>query len=366
MSPPHIYSTSPLALWWSLIRSYGGVQPRCWGKFATILATSALTTPLRLVERMRYGRQVSSTEIRRPPIFILGFARTGTTHLHNLMAHDPNLGYVSTLHAMSAPFFLISRGWLESLIAGRIPSKRPMDNVAVSLSFPQEEELAVAAMSKYSSVHQLSFPGQAREIVAKMGNMRLSESEMEGWINVYLHVLRKATFASDGRQLVLKTPANLGRAALLRQLFPDAKFVFLIRNPYVVFCSTIKLYRTMIPMYQLQDVDWDEIEASLLDNYVDMTRLYMRDRESIPEGNLIEVRFEEIESDAMGVLSRIYSSLDLPNWEQAQQPISDYLATLTGYRQNRYQFDQSLLDKVHRAWGFAEQEWGYEPPDLSD
>ncbi|MCY3738582.1 MAG: sulfotransferase [Gemmatimonadaceae bacterium] len=359
---PHLFATSPLRLWWSLLREYGGVPPRYWGRLAGILATSAVTAPLRLAERLRFGRQVARTEISQPPIFIQGFARSGTTHLHNLMAHDPGLGYVSTFQAAAAPCFLISRGWLDRLIAGRLPSKRPMDNVAVSLDLPQEEELALAAASRLSSVHQLSFPGRAREIVAKMGAMHLTEAEMREWTDTYLHVLRKATLASDGRRLVLKTPANLGRTALLHSLFPGARFVFVVRNPYVVFSSTMKLYRTLIPMYRLQDVDWEVIEASVLSNYVDMTRRYLRDRASIPKGSLIEVRFEDVEADAMGVLERVYGALGLPGWEGARKPVAEYLESLAGYRKNRYRFDRSLIDKVDREWGFAVREWGYEPP----
>ncbi len=365
-SQPHLFATSPLSLWWRLVREYGGVQPRYWGRFASILATSAVTAPLRLAERLRYGRRLARTEICRPPIFIQGFARSGTTHLHNLMAHDPGLGYVSTFHAFAAPFFLISRGWLDRLIAGRLPSRRPMDNVAVSLKLPQEEELALAAASRLSSVHHFSFPCQVREIVEKMGTMRLTEAEHREWQDSYLHVLRKATVASDGRRLVLKTPANLGRTAHLLRLFPGAKFIFIVRNPYVVFPSTMNLYRTLIPLYQLQDVDWEVIEASMISNYVGMMRNYMRDRSLIPRGNLIEVKFEDIEADAVGILERVYGALGLPGWEQARKPVEEYLGTLSGYRKNRYRFDRSLIDKVARNWGFAVREWGYEPPTAND
>ena len=360
----HPFATSSLPLWWSLLRTYGGVQPRYWKRFARILATSTLTAPLRLAERLLYSRRVARTEIGQPPVYIMGFARSGTTHLHNLMAHDPDLGYVSTLHAFAAPFFLSSRGWMERLLAKRIPPKRPMDNMAMALTLPQEEELPVAAMSPLSMVHQLSFPDRARAIGAKMATMRLSESELEEWEARYLHVLRQATLACDGRRLVLKSPANLGRTALLLRLFPDAKFVFIVRNPYVVFSSTMHLLRVVIPMYQLRDVDWGEIEATVLSNYVDMNSRYMRDRESIPEGNLIEVRFEDLEADAMGVLDRIYSTLSLPGWDRARRPVAEYCGTLSGYRKNRYRFDRSLVDTVDREWGFAVREWGYEPPSI--
>ncbi len=360
---PHLFAPASLPLWWRMVREYGGVPPRYWGRLAGVLALSAATAPLRLAERLRYGRRIAHTEIRQPPIFIQGFARSGTTHLHNLMAQDPELGYVSTMHAFASTFFLISRGWMDQFIVRQLPSKRPMDNMAVSLDLPQEEEVPLAAITRLSGAHQLSFPGRAQKLIEKMGTMQLTETEMQEWTDSYLHVLRKATLASDGRRLVLKAPSNLGRTALLHSLFPGAKFIFIVRNPYIVFSSTMNLHRTMIPLYQLQDANWDDMEASVLYNYADMTRQYMKDRTMLPEGSLIEVRFEDLDSDAMGVLERIYTELDLSGWKQAQQPIQDYLGTLSGYRKNRYHFDQSLIDRVNEEWGFAVREWGYQPPD---
>lgn len=331
-----------------------------------ILAASSLTLPLRLGEKLLFDRQIARTKVHEQPIFIQGFARSGTTHLHNLMAQDPGLGFVTTYQAVAAPFFLITRGWLDRLIARRLPTTRPMDNVAVSLDFPQEEELALAAKCCLSSVHHLSFPERAREIMTKMGRMELNEAEMQEWNRNYMYALRAATLTSYGRPLVLKTPANLGRTRLLLKLFPDAKFVFVVRNPYVVFSSTMRLYRTMIPLYQLQEVDWDVIESAVFSNYVDMTHLYMQDRELIPKGNLMEVKFEDIEEDALDVLENIYNRLGLQGWTRAQKPITEYLDTLSGYRKNRYSFDQDLLNKVDREWGFAVREWGYLPPSERD
>ena len=360
---PHLLSAASLGLWWSLIRAYGGVQPRYWPTLAGILATSVLTAPLRVAERLRYGRQVAATEIRQAPVYIQGYGRSGTTHLHNVMAKDPDLGFMSTHQAVTQPFFLISRGWLERKIAKRFPAKRPEDNVTMSLGFPLEEEVGLAALTRLSFIHMFTFPARAREIMEKMGAMRLTEAELREWMDKYLHVLRYATLAAGGRRLVLKSPPNLGRADLLLRLFPDAKFIFLVRNPYVVFASNVHFYRTVIPVLQLQDVDWDEIEAAFVSHYIDVTRRYMRNRELIPKGNLIEVRFEDFEADPMGVLARIYAELNLPGLERARQPIAEYLGTVSGYRKNVYQFDQALIDKVDREWGFAVREWGYESPN---
>ena len=359
---PHLFATSTLGVWTRLIREHGGVPPKYWGRLAGILATSVATAPLRAAERLRYGRVVARTAIDRAPVFIQGFARSGTTHLHNLLGHDPDLGYVSTFQAFASPFFLISRGWLERVVAGRMPAQRPIDDMAVALDLPQEEELALAALTPLSAVHLLTFPSRPRRITERMGAMRLSKAELAEWERCFLEVLRKATLAFGGRRLVLKTAANLGRTSLLLRLFPGAKFVFVVRNPYIVFLSAMKLFQMMVPLYQLQPVDWDEVRAALLANYADVTRRYMRDRAAIPEGNLVELRFEDIEADALGSLERVYSELGLPNWERTRTQVADYLETLHGYRKNRYRIDGSTIDLVDRNWGFAVEEWGYQRP----
>ena len=82
---PHLFATATLGVWARLIREHGGVPPRHWGRLAGILATSVATAPLRVAERLRYDRLVARTAIDHAPVFIQGFARSGTTHLHNLM-----------------------------------------------------------------------------------------------------------------------------------------------------------------------------------------------------------------------------------------------------------------------------------------
>ena len=85
----HTFSLAPVGVWVRLLRDNGGVARPYWGKLARILLASTMATPLRWVEGLRWGRQVAQTPIAQPEVIILGFARTGTTHLHNLLAHDP-------------------------------------------------------------------------------------------------------------------------------------------------------------------------------------------------------------------------------------------------------------------------------------
>ena len=362
-SEPHVTSMAPLWVWLRLIADNGGVPRRYWGKLSKVLAISALTAPLRMAERLRYGpSRMARVKMDQAPLYIQGFARSGTTHLLNLLARDPSFGVVSTFQAIAAPMFLIGRGWLERLIVRGVPATRPMDEMAVSLDLPQEEEVALANTSHLSSVHHLSFPRRTRAYLEKFTTLRLTGSELAQWERAYLTVLRKATLASGGRRLVLKSPTNLGRTATLLRLFPEAKFIHIVRNPYVVYQSMAHLYRTMLPICQLDDAEPAEVTAAIRNSYTAMMRQYMKDRESIPSGQLAEVRFEDLEQAPMAELERLYQELALPGWERAREPIAEYLRTLSGYRKNAHQIDPQTIDLVDREWGFAVQAWGYRPP----
>ena len=358
-----MFSLAPLGVWLRLIRQNGGVPPRYWGRLATVLAISAATAPLRVAERLRYSpARLARVEMHKAPVYVQGFGRSGTTHLHNLLAQDPELGFVSTLQALAAPMFLVVRGRLKRLVSIGMPATRPMDNMPLSLDLPQEDDLALANTSLQSFMHHILFPRRTRWYLEKYVAMRLTGSEMAQWERAYLDVLRKATLASGGRRLVLKSPANLGRTRELLRLFPDAKFIHIVRNPYVVYRSMAHMYRNLLPMFQLDDVDPGEMDAAIRCFYAAAMGQYLKDRESIPSGQLVEVRFEDLERDPMAELERLYAELALPGWERAREPIGDYLRGLADYRKNTHEIDAQTIGIVDREWGFAVEAWGYRPP----
>ena len=363
---PHRHPShfAPLSVWLRLLReSRGGPHPY-WRKVMPMLLSSALTSPLRIGERLYYGRRVARTSIDKPPVFILGYWRSGTTFLHNLLVQDPNHGFVTMFQTVAPTFFFISQGWLKPKIAPRMAAKRPMDDVSISLDLPQEEEVAVANTTHMSFQHHLSFPTRAAEYFEKYVQMRgLTDREQATWDDVYTGIVRKATSNAGGRRIVLKSPNNLGRIPHLLRLFPNARFVHIMRDPYVLYASLIRFHHKIIPIFQLEDFSWDELEAHVQKNYVVLMQQYLQDRALIPKGQLTEVRYEELAQNPIPELQRIYADLALPDWEGAQKPIEDYVQTLSSYRKNRYQLDQAIVDRVTTAWGFAVQEWNYQPPN---
>lgn len=370
----HICSFAPPTVWLRLIVRNRGVPKRYWGRLAGVLGLSLAAAPLRLAEAFLYAGAVAKAPIREAPIFVLGFARAGTTHLHNLLAQDPGLGYLDTFQSIVPTFSLVGRGWLQRLMErGMGERARPMDNMAVGLDMPQEEDIAVANASPYSVLHQLAFPKMARELYAKYVLMgwapdgaqplaALSERESAQWEHAYLRIVRKATIHADGRRLALKSPVNLGRVDHLLRLFPEAKFIHIVRNPYAVYASLMHMFRTVMPLYQMDDFDFDDLEGALVESFQLGYRKYAEDRKLVPAGNLAEVRFEDLERKPLDELERLYAELGLSGWAEAKPAVREYLGTLTQYRKNTHRYAPAVLTRVEDKWRFALDEWGYERP----
>jgi hypothetical protein len=290
--------------------------------------------------------------------------------LHNLLCQDRNFGYVPTFQTIAPGFYLSGRKVIQpvlSRIAQRVHPTRIIDNVPLAMDAPQEEEFAVANLSTHSFLHQYTFPKRAPYYFKNyvlfdgMSNHTLTE-----WKRVYLDVLRKASFNAKGKRLVLKSPANSGRIASILNLFPGAKFIHLYRNPYRVFLSTLWVYKTVLPKSQVQQIAWEVVEEYVLSFYTQLMRKLLQDKEQIPLGNYVEIRFEDLETAPLAQLQKIYENLNLPAFAEVEPAFRTYLASIAGYRKNEYLLTDEVVDKVNRHWQFALDRWAYRRLDRGE
>jgi len=355
----------PLALasfrhWVRLSRAGGGIDPRYRWRAAQVTALSPFGAALRAAERLSWNRQAPAVAIAHPPVFILGHWRTGTTHLHNLMTRDPQFGFVSTFQVLVPESCLLPFNPLRPLIAWCAPARRHMDRMPLGLDLPQEEEFALCNRCGHSFYVGWYFPRRMDELFRKYVLFEgLSEPERIGWSETYLDVLKKATIRTNGRPLVLKNPVNTARIPTLLQLFPQAKFIHVYRDPYTVFKSTLNFHRATLDMVAFQKIPDSEIERNVLTFYRDMMSRYLQDRTRIPEGNLVEVRFEDLERNPIEHMAAIYQELGLSRWDEARPHVERYLQTQAEYRKNDFPFTSADLEKVDQHWGFALDAWGY-------
>ena len=245
-------------------------------------------------------------------------------------------------------------GWGQSHHPTRI-----IDNVPLRFDAPQEEEFAVANISPIPSSTCSPCPARLRTFLGARPIPRPAGNRAGGvGPQCYATALRKATLRSGGKRLALKNPAHSGRIPAILDLFPDAKFVFLARNPYDVFLSTRRLWLSVMPRSQVQEIQPEQVDAYILRFYSQLMKQYLADRALIPEGNLVEMRFEDLEAEPLAQLSLVYETLGLPGFSEAESAFGAYLQSVAGYQKNRYDLNGSVIATVNQHWRFAFEEWG--------
>jgi hypothetical protein len=90
-----------------------------------------------------------------------------------------------------------------------------------------------------------------------------------------------------------------------------------------------------------------------------MQRL-LADRALIPSGNLVEVRYEELDKEPMTQLRKIYDILNLPGFAEAEPAFRSYLASISDYKKlSHKKLDDNVIEKVNQNWRFAFDALGY-------
>ena len=359
----HPLATGALSNTVKLLWDNGGIDGRFIFRALNILLSNLLLAPFRMVEISKWADRVEKTQIREPPIFIIGTWRSGTTYLHNLMIQDGHLGFVSTLQAFCPDLCIESSKILVPIFRRLLPIKRPMDNMSMALEYPQEEEYAVGNLSPYSFYHGYFLPRKMSSLFDTLSFEECNDGIKNAWKHAYLTVLKKATLIMKGKRMVLKNPLNTSRIHVLLEMFPDAKFIFLYRNPYVIYPSLLNTFSRLIGAYQLESISTPRIEEYVFSFYEKMMRTYWSTRESIPPGHLAEVRFEEFENDPLAGVERIYKELRLPGFGNAKDKIEKYIVSQDGYEKNHYAVSRETVERISRRWQFAIEKLGYSPPE---
>jgi hypothetical protein len=338
-------------------RRYGGVDARYWPRALGILASATMAAPMARQE----AREFVAPQLTTAPVFIIGHWRSGTSLLHNLLARDRRFACVTHLQAMAPASYLARRRWLERLgdRAARTV-RRPQDDVVVGPLSPQEEEFALANLTADSFVHGWCFPRALEAIFRRCVLLEgMAPAELDGWFQTYDQVLAKAAAAAGAERLLLKNPANTGRVAALRRRFPAALFIHVVREPRAVHASTCRMYDKLLPDFQLQQVEPASIRASVLRIYPAIMQRCLDDLARVPAGQSATVRFEDLERDPLSTVEQLYRALPLGDFDAARTAVSEYSASLTGYRKNQYPRELADEAALRSQWRQVAERIGY-------
>jgi hypothetical protein len=347
------------------ILKQGHVHPRFYFKVFVTTLVILLATPFHIWERFYFKKKLAKVNLEKPPLFILGHWRSGTTLMHNLLTKDPNVGYMTTYQSVF-PNNLASKWMFKTFMRINMPNERPSDKVELNINFPQEDEFAFCNSQPYGYYNFFYFPKQYDSFYKRaVHHDRLSEKQIEDWYAAYDNMLKKAVINTDKKKLIIKNPVNTARIDKLLKLYPDAKFIYLYRNPITVFHSTQRFFQQLFPTLWLHEVDQPFMDQMILDVYNRVMNDYLEQKALIPPENLIELQFEEFEKQPLVEIERIYNQLWKDDFEAVKPYFSKYLESQKKHKKNKYAVEAAEIEMLQKHLGAHMERYGYGlPPEV--
>ncbi len=330
-------------------------------KYLLSKSISALLSVTQPLENKVYNQKVSSLNMTDDPVFILGHWRSGTTYLHNVLSKDKQFGYNTTYQTIFTNSMVWGQPFFKSIMRQIMPDKRPTDNLELVPDQPQEEEFAFSNVMPVSFYNFWFFPKQTMEYCDKYLLFNgITPEEKALFEKEFVRLIKTSLYNTGGKRFLSKNPPHTARVKYLLEIFPNAKFIYLVRNPYTVFESTRDYFSNVIKPLMLQEFTDDELEQNILKIYQLMAESYEHDKQLIPEGNLYELRFEDFEQNAYNLTYDIYSRLRLGGFDEASAEIKKYIDQKKGHKKNKYAYAEDTIQKVNRHWKFALEKWEYD------
>lgn len=302
------------------------VEPQYWQKYLLSRLAAGILEPFNVVEQLLWKNRINSYNLKNPPVFIIGFWRSGTTLLHNLMCQDPEAAFTSTFQTVFPNLMLTQSWWLKPLVNNFLPARRPYDNVSMDMDFPQEEDFGLMNMQPTSIYKFFLFPADFDRIVREdLFPDQLTPERLGQWKAAYREMIMKAIHNTGGSRYIGKNPCHLTRTPLLREMFPGAKFIFIHRHPYKAVESMYQFVQTIFPGVQLQDVPPDFSREKIVILYKVMMEAFLEERKAIPSSEIFELRMSDFVRDIPGHLSKVYQHLRLGDFSKVSGKIEKFM-----------------------------------------
>jgi omega-hydroxy-beta-dihydromenaquinone-9 sulfotransferase len=296
------------------------------------------------------------------PLFILGNFRTGSTFLHRLLWRD-----AATFTAMrTADIFLmpsITQRRIAHLL-GRIDAwvgapfarlvkrfddrfLRPIRIHPISLFGPEEDETVL--MYIWSSLFVcFLFPFWDELPPYQYFDSAIPKRERDQIMGFYRACVQRHLYAAGGGPCyVSKNPAFTPKIETLLEVFPDARIVYLVRNPLDMLPSTPSWlsYAWHISSDPLEAFPYREQVVELTQHWFEHP---LKVLDANPSPHQLIVNFEDLIQHPDRVVHDLYLQLGYPESVELDQMLSDAVSKSRNH--------QSGHDYNYEAMGFTREE----------
>jgi len=293
-------------------------------------------------------------------IVILGYWRSGTTLLHELLSLDTRYSFPTTHACMNPHHFLFSEA---SVLARDTPGvPRPMDEMEVRPGSPQEDEFALLSLGARSPYEALLTPRNFARALQLADPHDLTPTEEATWRAVFLSFLSGVSVRGGGRPPILKSPTHGFRLATLRELLPDARFVLIVRDPWTHFESVIRMWRRMMETYSLEPVPpEDDIRDAVLADRLRFEAKLERGAAGLPGNRFATLTYEALAADPAGACERLYAQLELGDFALVRERIAAEVERRRDYRAQGRQPAGIWGERIKTEWAPVFAKYGYGP-----
>ncbi len=361
---PRFWHGMPLGVWLDLVREHGArASLSRWGLMGTITAAAAFNSVAEPLASARFRRRLASPPATDPPLFIIGHWRSGTTLLHELLMLDDRFCCPTTYQCFAPGHFLLTERLVTSALSWIMPSKRPMDDVSAGWHRPQEDEFALANMGSPSPYRRMAFPLTSPDRPQALDLATLAPAELEHWKRNMRRFLALLA-VRDPRRPVLKSPPHTARMGVLAEMFPGARFLHVVRDPFVVFPSTMRLWRSLHHSQALQVDDGESLERYVFAAFDEMYAAFERDRTALAPGQLHEIRYEDLCADPVARMREVYDQLGLEAFDRMLPAFEKQAESMRRYRTNTYRHDPRIVAEIAHRWKPFIDRYGYTVPEV--
>ncbi len=341
MPTAHLMALAPLDIWIRLLISARGVHPRYWLRAAFILFTSFIgmaccvherlvMLPIRLI---KFGRDAV---FDHPPgvVIVVGYYRSGTTHLHNLLSCDRRVVTPRWYQALGPQGFWFGWSLIRVMLVPFLSSTRPQDGVAFGPEWPAEDDFALCNWGLCSTLPgRFVFPSRWDRWSRWNTLDGLSDRQRSRWRSLTAMFCWKTTRGRSNRVLVLKTPSHSSKIAELDRLFNGrARFVHIARDPVKVIDSNVNMHLQLRPHLLEDPPGAQEIRQRIVEEYEQIETRCSAELEKIDDARKVFVHHAELVNDPLAVLGEVYASIGIPHDEHARDCAAEYLHEIGEYR----------------------------------
>lgn len=298
----------------------------------------------------------------REPLFVLGVPRSGTTHLHRVLARDPQFTTFSTWECLFAPSVTQRRlwmgvGWLDVRLGrplGRLLSWLERGAFSgmksihpMGLGDPEEDYLALIPLL---ACFILVLPFPRDPYLWRMGTFDrdMPAAERARLMAFYRGCLQRHLYVhGPDKRLLSKNAAFAPLAGSLRETFPDARFLVCLREPAATLPSQLSAVESGLRFFgSLAAMPGfrDRLAAQLGFYYENLERALG----GLPEERCAWVTMDALTAQLRETLRLVYGRLGLKLPAPFDSWLAQEAARSRGYRSgHRYALDQFGLAEAH-------------------